>query len=195
MQSAPVQHPFQLDVENLFKNKYMDFEIKPDGKTVSPGFQFVNIVCGKPINDTYGRTVVNTTVENPKHKSTFEKYGIYKFTTKRNVIVHAFTYPGLKELLYHLKCPFADNYRAYCIDTTTRVEAGDSSMKDVIDANAASSNVLNQMVRDALPHLAASAGPRLPALPDLVRGTWLCCALVLCCCCIAVRLCGSALVS
>ena len=168
MQSAPVHHPFQLDVENLFKNKYMDFEIKPDGKTVSPGFQFVNIVCGKPINDTYGRTVVNTIVENPKHKSTFEKYGIYDFTTKRKVIVHAFTYPGLKELLYHLKGPFADNYRAYCIDTTTRVEAGDSSMKDVIDANAASSNVLNQMARDALPHLAASGGASIAAPPEQV---------------------------
>jgi len=159
-----------LELENLFNNKTMDCGTRFDGKTISPMFQFANVVNDKPINDTYGRTVVNTIVENPKHKSTFEKYGIYDFTTKRKVIVHAFTYPGLKELLYHLKGPFADNYRAYCIDTTTRVEAGDSSMKDVIDANAASSNVLNQMARDALPDLAPSSGPSFAAPRHLVRG-------------------------
>ena len=165
VQSAPVQHPFMLELENHFKNIYMDFEIKPDGKTVSPAFQFANIVYGRPINDPYGYKAVNAILENPKHKSTFEKYGIYEMQTQRKAIVHAMTYPGFKELLNHLKGPFADKYRAYCIEITTRVEAGDKLMHNVIDTNAASSNVLNQMARDALAQERASAGASIAESP------------------------------
>ncbi len=194
MQSAPVQHQFMLEVEKSFENEHMDFEIKPDGKTVYLSFQFANIVYGKPINDKYGHGAVNGILENPKHKSTLEKYGIYHMTTQRKAIVPAMTFLGLKELLNHLKGPLADNYRAYCIDITTRVEAGDSSMKHVIDANAVSSNMLNQMARDALPHLAASVRPSLAAPPELVRGNGFFCALVLCCCCVVVLLCACVVV-
>ncbi len=148
----------------------MDFEIKPDGKTVSPAFQFANIVYGKPINDQYGHNAVKGILENPKHKSTLEKYGIYETRTQRNAIVPAMTFLGLKELLNHLKGPFADSYRAYCIDITTRYEAGDDSMKADLDANKASSNILNQMARDALPHLAASAGASIaPPLEQVLE--------------------------
>jgi hypothetical protein len=178
VQSAPVQHPFMLELDNHFKNKYMDFEIKPDGKTVFLAFQFANIVNDKHINDPYGHGAVNGILEKPKHKSTLEKYGIYQMKTQRKAIVPAMTFLGLKELLNHLKGPLADNYRAYCIEITTRVEAGDSSMKDVIDANAASSNILNQMARDALPHLAASGGVSIAAPPDQVLA-----ARVACFCC------------
>jgi hypothetical protein len=132
---------------------------------VSPAFQFANIVYGKPINDQYGHKAVNAILEDPKYKSTFEKYGIYETRTQRKAIVPALTFHGLKELLNHLKGPFADKYRAYCIDITTRVEAGDSSMKDVIDANAASSNVLNQMARDALAQECASGGVSIAESP------------------------------
>ena len=157
-----------LEVEKRFKNEHMDLDIAFDGKTVSPAFQFANIVYGKPINDQYGHNAVKGILENPKHRSTLEKYGLYEITTQRKAIVHAMTFLGLKELLNHLKGPFADNYRAYCIDITTRVEAGDSSMKDVIDANAASSNILNQMARDALAHERAAGGPSIAAPPDQV---------------------------
>jgi hypothetical protein len=167
VQSAPEQHQFMLEVEKRFKNKHMDFDIV-DGKTVSPAFQFANIVYGKTINDQYGHNAVKGLLENPKHKSMLEKYGIYEMQTQRKAIVPAMTFLGLKELLNHLKGPFADNYRAYCIDITTRYEAGDKSMHNGLDANAASSNILNQMARDALPHLAAAAGPSIAAPPEQV---------------------------
>ena len=169
MQSTPVQHPFMLELENHFKNKYMDFEIKPDGNTVYPAFQFANIVNDRPINDQYGHKAVNAILDKPKHKSTLEKYGIYKMTTQCKAIVPAMTFLGLKELLNHLKGPLADSYRAYCIDITTRVEGGDSSMKDVIDANAASSNILNKMARDAVAQERASGGIAAPPEQVLER--------------------------
>jgi hypothetical protein len=75
---------------------------------------------------------------------------------------------GLKGLLSKLNGEIANNYTNYCTETTTRVEAGDSSMKQVIDTNAASSSIYNAMARDALPHLAASGGASIAAPPEQV---------------------------
>jgi hypothetical protein len=75
------------------------------------------------------------------------------------------TFFGLKEFLSKLKCDFADRYRAYEHYISTLVEAGDSSMHNVIDTNAASSNVLNQMARDALAQERASAGASIAESP------------------------------
>jgi hypothetical protein len=107
-------------------------------------------------------------LDNPNHKSALEKYGIYDIRTQRGSVAPAMTFLGLKELLSKLPGEFADNYRAYCIEITTRVEAGDASIHNVIDTNAVSSNILNKMARDALPHLADSGGASIAAPPEQV---------------------------
>ena len=175
-----MQHPVIREVEILFKNKHMDCEIV-DGKTVSPAFQFVNIIHGKPTNDAYGHYTVQRILNKPNNQSQLEKYGIYKMKTQRGSVVPAMTFLGLKELLSKLPGEFADKYRAYCIEITTRVEAGDKSMHNVLDANEASSNMLNQMARDALAQEAASAGPSIAAPADQVlaaRAVCFCCTLL-----------------
>ena len=162
-----MQHPVIHEVEILFKNKHMDCEIV-DGKTVSPAFQFANIVYGKPKNDAHGHVTVQRVLDKPNNQSQLEKYGIYKMKTQRGSVVPAMTFLGLKELLSKLPGEFADKYRAYCIEITTRVEAGDKLMHNVIDANAASSNVLNQMARQAIAEEAVSAGPSIAAPAEQV---------------------------
>ncbi len=153
------------EMENMFKNKTMNTKIAHDGKTIVAMFQFANIVHGHPINDPNGHGIVKRYLDNPLHKYTLEKYGIYEITTQRKAIVPAMTFFGLKEFLSKLKCDFADRYRAYEHYISTLVEAGDSSMHNVIDTNAASSNVLNQMARDALAQERASAGASIAESP------------------------------
>ena len=164
-----------LQVEKLFEKEHMDLVTAFDGNMVSPAFQFANIVYGKPKNDPYGHKAVNGILENPKHKSMFEKYGIYEIQTQRKAIVYALTYPGLKELLNYLKGPLADDYRAYCNDITTRYEAGDDDhIKNAI-ANKASSNIINQMARDAVAQQKASAGQSIAPPPEQVLAALIVC--------------------
>jgi hypothetical protein len=157
-----------LEMEAIFAGKKMRMDTAPDGKKFFSMFEFANIVNGKVITDKYGSTTVQRVLDNPNHKSALEKYGIYDIRTERGSFAPAMTFLGLKELLSKLPGEFADNYRAYCIEITTRVEAGDASMHNVIDTNAVSSNILNQMARDALPHLAASGGASIAAPPEQV---------------------------
>ena len=165
MQSAPVQHPFMQEIENLFKNKPMDCEIAYDGKKIIPLFQFANIVHDYPINDKHGHGVVKGILDKPKHKSALEKYGIYEIQTQRKAIVPAMTLIGLKEFLSKLKGEFADRYRAYEHDISTLVEASDPLINNFMQANAASSNMLNQMARDYVTQERAAAGASIAESP------------------------------
>ena len=168
MQSAPLQHPFMPEMENKFKNKAMQTKIASDGKTIAAMFQFANIVHGHPINDSNGHGIVKRYLANPLHKYTLEKYGIYEITTQLKAIVPAMTFIGLKEFLSKLKCDFADRYRAYEHDISTLVEASDPLINNFMQANAASSNVLNQMARDAVEQERASGGAGIAAPPEQV---------------------------
>lgn len=168
MQSAPVQHPFMLELEALFKNKSMDSGTAPDGNTILPMFQIANIVDGRDINDRYGHLVVKRTLDKAKHKSALEKYGIYEIQTQRKVMVPAMTYIGMKEFLSKLKGEFADRHRAYEHDISTLVEASDPLINNFMEANSASSNMLNQMSRDYVAHERASGGASIAAPPEQV---------------------------
>jgi hypothetical protein len=156
-----------LEVENRFKNKSMDWKIV-DGKNVSPMFQFANIVHGKPSNDPYGYKVVQRVFDKPQHKSALEKYGIYEIQTQRGAFVPAMDVIGLKEFLSMLSGDFADRHREYEHYISTLVEASDPSINNIMKANAASSNMLNQMSRDYVAHERASAGPSIAAPSDQV---------------------------
>ena len=132
-------------------------------------FQFTNIVNEKHIDDPYGQVTVGRLLKpTSKHKVFLEAFGIYKMRNASGPSTPAMTFLGLKGLLSRLPGKVAEKYTSYCIDITTRVEAGDSSMFRVIQANATSSNILNQMARDALPHLAASGGASIASPPEQV---------------------------
>ena len=156
-----------LELENRFKNKYMD-SVMYDDKKIMPLYQFANIVRGKDIYDRTGNLTVQRVLDKPNYKSQLEKYGIYEMRTKRGAFVPAMTYQGLKEFLSKMPGELADKHREYSNYVTTLVEAGDSSMHNVIDANAASSNMVNQMARDAVEQERASGGAGIAAPPEQV---------------------------
>ena len=170
------------EMENKFKNKAMQTKIASDGKTIAAMFQFANIVHGHPINDSNGHGIVKRYLANPLHKYTFEKYGIYEITTQLKAIVPAMTFIGLKEFLSHLKCDFADRYRAYEHYLSTVVEASDRDLiNKFMDANEASSNVINQMARDAVAQERAAGGASITVLSEqvlTVRSVCFCCTLL-----------------
>jgi len=171
-----VQHSFNDEVEAIITRNPIRGEIAHDGKKILSMSEFVNIMNHKDKNDQYGKNlVVNMLKDDSRHKVYLESLGIYKMRNARGPATPAMTYLGLKGLLSKLTGEVADNYTNYCTETTTRVEAGDSSMKQVIDANAASSNILNQMARDALPHLAASGGASIAAPPEQVLAVRMVC--------------------
>jgi hypothetical protein len=138
--------------------------------------EFVNVMYGRKKDDLFGKKMVANLLNNDSlHKAYLERLGIYKLKNERGPATPAMTFLGLKGLLSKLNCNVADEYTNYCSETTTRVEAGDSSMKQVIDSNAASSSIYNAMARDALPHLAASAVPSIAAPPEQVLAVRMVC--------------------
>ena len=171
---SPVQHSFVREVEEIFAGNRMGGDIASDGKHVFSMFQFTNIVNEKTINDPYGqRTVARLLQDGAPHKAFLESLGIYKMRNTRGSDTPGMTFIGLKGLLSKLPGKVADKYTAYCTEITTRVEAGDSSMHNVIDDNAASSNMYNAMARDALAHERAAGGIAAP--PDQVLAAHMVC--------------------
>jgi hypothetical protein len=59
-------------------------------------------------------------------------------------------------------------YRKLARTTVTRVGAGDQTLKEVIDTNAASSAPNAQLLREALAHERASGGASIAAEPQQV---------------------------
>ena len=164
-----MQHSFIDEVETIITRNPIRGEIAHDGKKVLSMSEFVNIMNAKDKNDQDGRVIVSRLLKDDSpHKVYLESLGIYKMRNARGPATPAMTFLGLKGLLSKLTGEVADNYTNYCTETTTRVEAGDSSMKQVIDANAASSNVLNQMARDAVAQERASGGASIAAPPEQV---------------------------
>ena len=163
-----MQHSYVVEVEKILKRTDIRTEIIND-KKVSSMSEFINAANEKDIDDPYGKVTVGKMLKDgAPYKAFLHSLGIYYMKNRHGPRTPAMTFSGLKGLLSKLTGEVADQYTNYCTETTTRVEAGDSSMKDVIDANATSSNILNQMARDALPHLAASGGAGIAAPPEQV---------------------------
>jgi hypothetical protein len=163
-------------VEAIITRNPIRCEIAHDGKKVSSMSEFVNVMYERNKDEKFGKNVVSQILKNDSpDKAYLERLGIYKLKNERGPATPAMTFLGLKGLLSKLNCNVADEYTNYCSETTTRVEAGDSSMKQVIDANAASSSIYNAMARDALPHLAASGGASIAEPPEQVLAVCMVC--------------------
>ncbi len=156
-------------------------EIAHDGKKVSSMSEFVNVMYERNKYEKFGKDIVSKILNNDSpHKAYLENLGIYKLKNARGPATPAMTFLGLKGLLSKLNCNVADEYTNYCSETTTRVEAGDSNMKQVIDANAASSNVYNAMARDAVAQERAAGGPSIAAPPEQVLAERMLCFRLTC---------------
>jgi hypothetical protein len=178
VQSTPVQHPFILELEDIFKNKNMTTAIAEDGNTIVALYQFANIIHGKHMNDTSGHGIVIRHLGKPKHRSALEKYGIYQITTQRKAIVDALTFVGLKEFMSKMKCDISDRFRAYEHYITNLVEACDPISKKLInnlmEANAASSSVYISEARKAVMQERAAGGADIAPPPEPVLAVSAC---------------------
>jgi hypothetical protein len=166
VQSATVQESLDGEVEIMFTRNNLRRELAPDGHEVFPMFQFINIVEGYIMNDMYGKKKTSEMIT--EHKAELEDHGIYYMKNRHGPPTPAMNLNGLKGLLNYLTGEFAMKYKKYSIKTTTRVEAGDKSMHNVIDTNAVSSNILNKMARNALAQESVSGGSSIAVPPDQV---------------------------
>ena len=150
-----------------------------DGQLWHAMFEVINLVEGCDINDKHGKD--KTTIMLKDHKAELEDHGIYDMKNRHGPATHALNMNGMKALMQYLTSPFAMKFKKHYIEQGTRVDAGDPLLRDVLDANAASSNMYNVMARHQLPHQAASAGPSIAAPPDQVlpaHAVCFCCTLI-----------------
>jgi hypothetical protein len=139
-----------------------------DGQQVHAMFEVINLVDGFDIDNKHGKDKTSRLLKNIDSKTDIESFGIYSMKNRYGAATYALNLNGMKALMQYSTSPFAMKFKKHYIQQGTRVDAGDKSMHDVLYANAASSNVLNQMARDALPYLSASAGTSLAAPSDVV---------------------------
>jgi hypothetical protein len=154
--SASDEQAIDLEVETIFARNNMRCELAPDGQVTVPMFQIINAVEGYPIDDQYGKKKTSEILK--EHKAEFEYHRIHYMKNRYGPATPAVNLHGFKALLNYLTGELAVRYKKYSIKTTTRFEAGDKSMHDALDANAASSNILNKMARDAVAQENAEAG-------------------------------------
>ena len=160
------QH-FNLEIQALFEGHTMRHEII-DGHLVHAMFEVINLVDGYDFNDKHGKNKTFNLLQNTDCKTELEDHGIYDMKNRYGAATHALNMNGMKALMQYLTSPFAMKFKKHYIHQGTRVDAGDPLLRDVLDANAASSNMFNQAARHQLRYQAASAGPSIAAPADQV---------------------------
>lgn len=124
---------------------------------------FINRVCNKEVNDVYGKTTFQRIKENPEFKDEVDTLCIYyKFPGRGQKPTPCMTIRGLQRLLMILGGKVAAEFREIVEGTFSRVMAGDQSLIEVINANAASDAPIHSAYRSAI-----VAEPVVPVLDDL----------------------------
>lgn len=115
-------------------------------------YDFINIVCGKPAKDEYGRYTFNRIAQKGgEHESEMKQLCLnLKFPGQGQRDTPTMTLRGLQRLLLILGGKVAADFRALVETTFTRVMAGDRSLIKVIEANAGSNAPIQQAFRAAL---------------------------------------------
>ncbi len=112
---------------------------------------FINRVCNKEVNDVYGKTTFQRIKENPEFKDEVDKLCIYyKFPGRGQKPTPCMTIRGLQRLLMILGGKVAAEFREIVEGTFSRVMAGDQSLIEVINANAASDAPIHNAYRSAI---------------------------------------------
>ena len=117
-------------------------------------FDFGNIACEKERDSTYGKNNFYRLVkEGSEHKKEVDTFCVYlKFPGSGQRQTPCATIRGLQRYLIMLGGKVAAHFREIIEGTFTRVMAGDQSLIEVINANAASDAPLQQAYRAALVH-------------------------------------------
>ena len=120
-----------------------------DGVQRFSSYDFINCACAKPAKSTYGKTTFSRF--GAEYKSEIDTLCIsLHFPGQRGPSTPCMTIRGLQRLLMILGGKVAAEFRAIVESTFTRVMAGDQSLIEVINANAASQAPVQQAFRAAL---------------------------------------------
>ena len=139
----------------------------PDGVQVFSVYDFLTIACNKPDKSSYANTTFfRLTQDDSEFKNellTLCKN--IKFPGKGQRETPCMTIRGLQRLLMILGGKVAAEFREIIEGTFTRVMAGDQSLIEVINANAASQAPVQQAYRSAL-----AQEPVSPVLDEICLG-------------------------
>ncbi len=151
----------QLDVDEYLVG------CKIDGRIVFSIIEYITKTYGKDDDGAYARMTFSKLKSKPRYKELEEYVVSAKLGGKKKTMTPSTCVIGLQVLLGILDSDneVAVKYRKLARTTMTRVGAGDPTLKDVIDANAASSAPNAQLLREALAHERASGGASIAESP------------------------------
>ena len=141
--------------------------LNDDEERYFSAYNFINCVCQKPEKSSYGQTTFFRLVQDvSKFKDEVHALCMnLKFPGAGQKETPCMNIRGLQRLLMILGGKVAAEYRELAEGTLTRVMAGDQSLIEVINANAASDAPVQQAFRAALAH-----DPVAPVLDELCLG-------------------------
>ena len=126
--------------------------LSPDGMQVFSVYDFITVACAKTDKGVYARKCFGRlTTDGSEHQNEIVSlcHNLH-FPGQRGAQTPAMTIRGLQRLLMILGGKVAAEFRALVEGVFTRVMAGDQSLIEVINANAASNAPINQVYREAL---------------------------------------------
>ena len=144
----------------LTSNASLRGMLSPDGLQVFSVYDFITLACQKTDGGAYARkTYSNLVKEGCEYRDEIVKnvHNLH-FPGGRGGATPTMTIRGLQRLLMILGGKVAAEFRTLAESTFTRVMAGDTSLIEVIRANAASDAPVNQAFRQALAQEPVSLG-------------------------------------
>jgi hypothetical protein len=136
-----------------------------DGRTVFSIIEYITKRYNKNDDGAFARQTVLRLKKSIKFKELEEYVVDAKLGGSKKSMTPCTCVTGLQVLLCILDDEVGADFRKLARTTVTRVGAGDPTLKDVIDANAASSAPNTQLLREALAHERASGGANIAESP------------------------------
>ena len=135
-----------------------------DGRTVFSIIEYITKRYKKK-DGMYANNIFSRLKKSIKYKELEEYVVDAKLGGSKKSMTPCTCVTGLQVLLGILDDEVGAEYRKLARTTVTRVGAGDPTLKDVIDANAASSAPNAQLLREALAHERAAGGASIAESP------------------------------
>ena len=152
-----------------------------DGRNVFSIIEYITKRYNKNDDGAYARNALKRLKAKPKYKELEEYVVDAKLGGSKKSMTPCTCVIGFQVLLGILDDEVGVEYRKFARTTVTRVGAGDPTLKDVIDANAASSAPNAQLLRQALAQERAAGGASIAAPAEEVlaaRAVCFCCTLI-----------------
>ena len=139
-----------------------------DGRTVFSIIEYITKRYNKNDGGHYARTAFSRLKAKPKYKELEEYVVDAKLGGSKKSMTPCTCLTGFQVLLGILEDEVGVEYRKLARTAVTRIGAGDKTLKDVIDANAASSAPIQQLYRQAIAQERAAGGAGIAAPPEQV---------------------------